>query len=146
MNLLQEGQMMTKVAMTILTDSTSAKAIATRMGVTKLTKHIQLRFLYMQDLVANNIIKVKKVGTKENPADVMTKAVATVVLHYHLTNIGLKTNYLDTGVNVNMITTRAMSRRHGIIVGTHYEQAHHMQGCVHDRPKVLHTSANSFAV
>ena len=66
MNFLQESQPLPKVSMLIMTDSTSAKAIATRMGVSKLTRHIQLRFLYMQDLVANNITKIKKVGTKFN--------------------------------------------------------------------------------
>ena len=110
MNLLQESKLRTKVAMTVQTDSTSAKAIATRIGVTKLTKHIQLRFLYMQDLVANNIVKIKKVGTKENPADISTKVVPTAVLHYHLQNVGLKTNYIDTDVSMNMITTRTMSK------------------------------------
>ena len=64
-NLLEEGELLPKVTMSVLTDSTSATASATRMGVTKLTRHIQLRFLYMQDLGANNILKVKKVGTKE---------------------------------------------------------------------------------
>ena len=88
-NLLEEAELLPKVVMTILTDSTSAKAIATRMGVTKLTRHIQLRFLYMQDLVANGVLKVKKIDTKLNPADIMTKYVNTAVLHAHLTRVGL---------------------------------------------------------
>ena len=105
-------------------DSTSARAMATRVGVTKLTKHIQLRFLYMQDLVANNIIKVKKVGTKQNPADVMTKTVATSVLHYHLPNVGLKTNFGDPRV-IGMMTTRSMSRKRELeLVQAHYEDTH----------------------
>ena len=155
MNLLQESKLRTKVAMTVMTDSTSAKAMATRIGVTKLTKHIQLRFLYMQDLVANNIVKIKKVGTKENPADVLTKVVPTAVLHYHLQNVGLKTDYIDTDVSMNMITTRTMSKERGIIVGAYYDhnsrlrtqnsrehhgaQAYYIQGHMHDRPKSLHT-------
>ena len=108
--------------MSVLTDSTSAKAIATRVGVTKLTKHIQLRFLYMRDLVANNVVKIKKVGTKENSADVMTKNVATAVLHYHLPKVGLKTNYLDTGVS--LVTTRTMGRKHVVLVGALFNHTH----------------------
>ena len=63
MNLLEEAELLPKVVMTFLT---GAKAIATRMGVTKLTRHIQLRFLYMQDLVANGVLKMKKIDTKLN--------------------------------------------------------------------------------
>ena len=75
------------------TDSTSAKAIATRMGVSKLTRHIQLRFLYMQDLVANGTLKIKKIGTTQNPADVMTKYVTTNVLLSHLPRLGVQCDH-----------------------------------------------------
>ena len=100
MNFLQESQLLPKTIITVLTDSTSAKSIATRMGVTKLTTHIQLRFLYMQDLVANSIIRIKKVGTKFNCADVMTKRIAIQVLHYHLPNIGIETYHYDIGEDI----------------------------------------------
>ena len=61
----------------------------------------------MQDLVASNIIKVEKVGNKENPADAMTKYVPTSALRYHLPNVGWKANYMDIGRT--MVTTRSMS-------------------------------------
>ena len=96
-NFLQESQLMPKVTITIHTDSSSAKTIATRIGTSKLTKHIQLRFLYVQDLVATNIIKIRKVGTKFNYADVLTKIVPTSTLHYHLGNLGLDTGHYDIG-------------------------------------------------
>ena len=88
-NLLEEGELLPKVTMSVMTDSTSAKAIATRMGVSKLTRHIQIRFLYMQDFVANGILKIKKIRTMQNPADVMTKYVATAVLTSHLPRLGV---------------------------------------------------------
>ena len=114
MSFLQESQLLSKVSMLIMTDSTSAKAIATRMGVSKLTRHIQLRHLYMQDLVANNIIKIKKVGTKSNAADILTKVVPTAVLQYHLPNVGIKTYYEDENfgrIGIKTMTMTSMSTR-----------------------------------
>ena len=114
MNFLQESQLLPKVSMLIMTDSTSARAIATRMGVSKLTRHIQLRHLYMQDLVANNIIKIKKVGTKFNAADILTKVVPTAVLQFHLPNVGIKTYYEDEilgKIGAKTMTMTSMSTR-----------------------------------
>ena len=43
------------------------------MGTSKLTKHIELRFLFIQDLVQAGGLKIKKAPTSDNPADVLTK-------------------------------------------------------------------------
>ena len=37
--------------MIVFTDSTAGRSIATRFGAGKKTKHVELRYLYMQDLV-----------------------------------------------------------------------------------------------
>ena len=37
-------------------------------------KHIQTRFLQIQERIANANVSLKKIGTKENPADKLTKA------------------------------------------------------------------------
>ena len=86
---LQESRLALTTSITIETDSTAAKSIATRQGTSKLTKHIQLRFLYIQDLVKNSILRIVKVHTSVNPADAMTKHLTQHVLHKHLENIGL---------------------------------------------------------
>eukprot|EP00971_Amphidinium_carterae_P093288 1845921-Amphidinium_carterae.1 len=39
------------VTMTINTDSSSGKAVASRLGLKRKTKHVQLKFLYIQDVV-----------------------------------------------------------------------------------------------
>jgi len=97
MNFVKESNLATKIQLTIFTDSSSAKAISTRIGVSKQTKHIELRYLYMQDLVANGTLKVKYVNTLENPADVMTKHVPIAVLSHHLTTIGMCGDNYDFG-------------------------------------------------
>ena len=57
--------------------------------MSKLTKHIQFRFLYIQDLVKNSVLRIVKVHTSVNPADVMTKHLTQHVLKKHLENLGL---------------------------------------------------------
>ena len=89
LNFLTEACLVNKLTLTCLTDSTSAKAMATRYGMSKQTKHIQLRHLYVQDLVQGGLLKVKKVGTLENLADVLTKHVTRETTERHLSGIGI---------------------------------------------------------
>lgn len=71
------------------TDSTSGKSIATRIGSNKKAKHIDLKYLFIQQLVHNGILTIHKVVTHDNPADIFTKYVTTDILHKHLRNVGL---------------------------------------------------------
>ena len=58
---IEEAGLAKRVHLQIMTDSMAAKAIAARQGVGKHSKHIQLRFLYVQDLVATNQVVIRKV-------------------------------------------------------------------------------------
>ena len=49
--------------------------MATRFGTSKKTKHVQLRFLFIQELVASGVVSIKKVSGTSNPSDVMTKYI-----------------------------------------------------------------------
>ena len=62
--------------------------MATRFGTSKKTKHVQLRFLFIQELVASGVVSVKKVCTS-NPSDVMTKYITKEVLQRHLMSLGI---------------------------------------------------------
>ena len=53
---LVESKLATKTTLIARTDSTSAKAIAGRLGLSKSTKHIQLRYLYMQDMTQAGLL------------------------------------------------------------------------------------------
>ena len=97
LNFLTESCLLGKVTTTIHTDSSSAKSIATRIGVSKLTKHIQLRYLYVQDLVATNIIRIRKVSTHMNYADPLTKILPQQALLHHLPHLGLMSTHYDIG-------------------------------------------------
>ena len=68
-NLITEA----KLAKSINIDSTAGKSVATRFGTSKKTKHVELRFVYVQELVGKGLIKLRKMRTKDNCADVLPK-------------------------------------------------------------------------
>ncbi len=74
---------------TLLTDSSSAKSLATRMGVGRRTKHIQLRYLFLQELVSSKEILLRKVPTADNLADLFTKYLPDRTLKELRTRVGL---------------------------------------------------------
>ena len=54
------------------TDSNAAKGICGRKGLGKL-RHMETKWLWVQDVVRSGRIKVKKVAGDNNPADILTK-------------------------------------------------------------------------
>ena len=88
-NFLMETILTSKLQIRIHTDSTSGKSIATRIGSSKKAKHIDLKYLFIQQLVHNGILSVHKIGTLDNIADIFTKYVTAEILNRHLYNVGL---------------------------------------------------------
>ena len=88
---LTEALNQKKVNIKIYTDSSSGKSIATRIGSSKKAKHIELKHLFIQQLVLNDIVRIVKINTLANPADIFTKHVATETLLRHLTEVGINT-------------------------------------------------------
>ena len=88
-NFLMETILTSKLQIKIHTDSTSGKSIATRIGSSKKAKHIDLKYLFIQQLVHNGILTVHKIGTLDNIADIFTKYVTAETLNKHLYNVGL---------------------------------------------------------
>ena len=88
---LTEALTQKKVNIKIYTDSSSGKSIATRIGSSKKAKHIELKHLFIPQLVLNDIVRIVKINTLANPADIFTKHVATETLLRHLTEVGINT-------------------------------------------------------
>jgi hypothetical protein len=86
---IKEAMTGAKVNVRIHTDPTSGKSIATRIGSSKKVQHIDLKYLFIQQLVHNGILTIHKVATHDNPADIFTKYVTADILHKHLRNVGL---------------------------------------------------------
>eukprot|EP00971_Amphidinium_carterae_P153756 3048614-Amphidinium_carterae.1 len=77
------------VTMTINTDSSSGKAVASRLGLNRKAKHVQLKFLYIQDVVQRGELTIKKIPTTHNPADVLTKHLPAATIQSHLERLCL---------------------------------------------------------
>jgi hypothetical protein len=89
-SLILEAKLAKGVNLSCHTDSTAGKSMATRFGLGKKTKHIELRYLYMQDLVASGILKLKKIGTHDNTSDLLTKYLSAETTSNHATALGVK--------------------------------------------------------
>ena len=62
------------VSLTVLSDSSSARAFSKRRGLGK-QRHVQTRFLWLQDRVKPDHLSIVVVKGTENPAGVLTKAL-----------------------------------------------------------------------
>ena len=69
-------------------DSSSAKAVASRRGAGKSTRHVQTRMLWLQERVAAKHLRFVKVATESNPADMLTKALGRSKVEEFCAEIG----------------------------------------------------------
>ena len=98
-SLLQElklTQLAKPFELTVYTDSSSGKALASKLGLTRKSKHVQLRLSFMQDLVASGQLKLSRVPSERNPADVLTKYLQASTLHKLLPKLGVMTRAVDS--------------------------------------------------
>ena len=51
-------------------------------------RHVQTRYLWLQERVALKHIKVKKIKGSENESDILTKAVAAPTMQKHMRSMG----------------------------------------------------------
>ena len=58
---------------TAYSDSTAAIGITYRCGLGGRTRHVKVQYLWIQGAVTRKDLQIRKVGTIENPADLMTK-------------------------------------------------------------------------
>jgi len=128
---LIEARITKLVKIKVHTDSTTGKSIACRMGLQKRTRHVQLRFLFMQHLVSNNIVSIHKVAGDQNQADVLTKYVKAEVLQRHLEKIGIEyrveyfnisnINYYHYDINMTNTIYHIENAMNNIAIDYHYD-------------------------
>lgn len=88
--LLKEIQLL-QDKVTVFSDSQSAIHLSKNPVYHERTKHVEVRYHYVRDLIANGIVSILKVLTKDNPADMGTKTLtATKFKHcFNLLNVGV---------------------------------------------------------
>ena len=73
----------------ISTDATGARAIASRQGVGRI-RHMEVKYLWLQDQIQQKIFKIRKVAGKLNVSDVGTKHVDKATLDRCCAMLNLK--------------------------------------------------------
>ena len=88
------GILSSTISIVVQADSSAGKSMASRLGISRRSKHIGLKYLWIQDEVKEGKLKLKKVGTHFNPSDVLTKYVPAPVLGQHLPHLNIfKVNF-----------------------------------------------------
>ena len=75
--------------LTVLSDSSAARGFAQRQGLGKM-RHVQTRFLWVQERVKEGHLKVLPVRGKNNPADLLTKPVNGTLRKRFLQRLGFE--------------------------------------------------------
>ena len=78
-----------KKFLVMMGDSTAALGVIRRKGAGKL-RHVNIGMLWVQEKRDGGEVEYRKVGGKENPADLMTKYLTGVMLDAHTGRLGLR--------------------------------------------------------
>lgn len=78
------------IEIVIRSDASAAIGAANRLGVGKRMKHLELQDLWIQQLIRNGILTIKKVSTRENWSDILTKYVSKDWLDKVMKQIGFR--------------------------------------------------------
>ena len=99
---------------TVLTDASAALGIVHREGLGK-TRHVEVQYLWIQQEVARTNLKVAKVNTHNNLADMLTKNVAAECLNRHLAtmNFYFDSSYSAKDLRINRISKDAWMIKKG---------------------------------
>ena len=79
--MLEEWEIPTRLV--LLSDSSAARGIVSRKGLGK-TRHVQTRYLWIQEKVQTKELSIEAVGTEQNLADLCTKPLAGETCWKHM--------------------------------------------------------------
>ena len=75
---------------TLYSDSQSAIHLAKNSAFHSRTKHIQLKYHFIRSVLEDGQLKLEKIHTSQNPADMLTKVVSWEKLKTCSVSIGLQ--------------------------------------------------------
>ena len=111
-SLLQEmhlSQLAKPFELTVSTDSSSGKALVSKLGLTRKSKHVQLRYLFMNDLLVNGQLQLSKIQAGKNPAAMLTKHLSASNLHKLLPKLGVTTRVADSGALFSVLNLEMLA-------------------------------------
>ena len=71
----------------IWVDSAAAKSVASRVGLGKM-RHMEVKFLWLQQAVRDGRVTLKKVPGQQNPADILTKPLGREDIANKMARVG----------------------------------------------------------
>ena len=74
----------------IYSDASAAIGIAYRSGLGGKTRHVRVQYLWIQGALQSRDLAIQKVGTADNPADILTKFVCSELMAKHAHCLGYK--------------------------------------------------------
>jgi hypothetical protein len=92
-----------QVRLEIGTDSTACRGMALRHGVGKV-RHLDNKYLWVQEVIKRKMATLKKVGTDDMVADILTKYVEAAVIHKHCATLNLR--FVIRGLVGALLTAR----------------------------------------
>ena len=100
-----------KIEIKILSDSSAGRSISLRKGSGKL-RHLQVKYLWLQDATFEKRLKVEKVKGTENPADVATKFLTAVEIKEAVKKFGVVMEIVEknTKTELKALTSRGVTR------------------------------------
>ena len=102
------------VEVTVHTDASAAIGIVRRAGLGKL-RHLNVRYLWLQDQVKKEAIGLEKVAGAHNPADLGTKHLNAETMLKHLVRVGARTSggRASSAPTLGVLGTRRRGHRGG---------------------------------
>ena len=85
----------------LMLDSSAAIGICSRQGVGRV-KHLQIRWLWLQQSVHENEVKLGKIPTAENTSDLLTKYLPVTAHQLHTEGVGLMSQEALYGEQVDL--------------------------------------------
>ena len=101
--------------MKVWSDSSSARQLCKKRGPGRV-RHLDLRTLFLQDLVENKQLRVGPISGGRNPSDVLTKILGEAGLLKHFPVIGLK-ELPGENISFSRTVVDEQVRRNGLIAG-----------------------------
>jgi hypothetical protein len=72
------------IATTLYEDNQGALLMANQQQPTKCTRHMDIKHFVLQDWVEHDLIRLKRIDTSDNYADVMAKATSWTLFYRHI--------------------------------------------------------------